>query len=89
MNRIKQIAMDAANDVADQFVVGFFDDRMVEHVADEILKHNLLIISECLSKIEEHRIPVGNSAAGELACEWTYQALEAVRAEIKEHFGVE
>ena len=48
-----------------------------------------LIVRECIDKIETHRIPVGNSAAGEMACEWTYAALKEVRDEIKEHFGVE
>ena len=48
-----------------------------------------LIVRECLDKIETHRIPVGNSAAGEMACEWTYAALKEIRDEIKEHFGVE
>lgn len=48
-----------------------------------------LIVSECINKIETYRIPVGNSASGELACEWTYTALKEVRDEIKEHFGVE
>jgi hypothetical protein len=48
-----------------------------------------LIIKECIDKIETHRIPVGNSAAGEMACEWTYSALNEIRDEIKEHFGVE
>ena len=48
-----------------------------------------LIVRDCIDKIETHRIPVGNSAAGEMACEWTYSALKEVRDEIKEHFGVE
>jgi hypothetical protein len=48
-----------------------------------------LIVAECIDKIETHRIPVGNSAAGEMACEWTYAALKEIRDEIKEHFGVE
>ena len=47
-----------------------------------------LIVKECIDKIETHRIPVGNSAAGEMACEWTYAALKEIRDEIKEHFGV-
>jgi hypothetical protein len=47
-----------------------------------------LIILECIDKIETHRIPVGNSAAGEMACEWTYAALKELRDEIKEHFGM-
>ena len=48
-----------------------------------------LIVRECIDKIETHEIPVGNSAAGEMACEWTYAALKEIRDEIKEHFGVE
>ena len=48
-----------------------------------------LIVKECIEKIEKHRIPVGNSAAGEMACEWTYSALKEIRDEIKEHFGIE
>ena len=48
-----------------------------------------LIVRECIDKIETHQIPVGNSAAGEMACEWTYTALKEIRDEIKEHFGVE
>ena len=48
-----------------------------------------LIVGECIKKIETHEIPVGNSAAGEIACEMTYIALRQLRAEIKQHFGVE
>lgn len=47
-----------------------------------------LIIKECIKSIEQHEIPVGNSAAGELACEWTYNALKEIRNEIKEKFDV-
>jgi hypothetical protein len=47
-----------------------------------------LIVRECINKIETHRIPVGNSTAGEMACEWTYAALKEIRDEIKEHFGL-
>ena len=48
-----------------------------------------LIVKECIDKIETHRIPVVNSASGEMACEWTYASLKEIRDEIKEHFGVE
>ena len=47
-----------------------------------------LIVRECIDKIETHRIPVGNSVAGEMACEWTYSALHEIRDDIKEHFGI-
>lgn len=37
--RIKKLADKAANEIADQFSPGFFDDRMVNDVATIILKH--------------------------------------------------
>ena len=55
----------------------------------QVEKFAELIVRECIDKIETYRIPVGNSAAGEMACEWTYDALKEIRDEIKEHFGVE
>ena len=45
-------------------------------------------MQECVDKIETYRIPVGNSASGELACEWTYAALKEIRDDIKESFGI-
>ena len=47
-----------------------------------------LILQDCIDKIETYRIPVGNSASGELACEWTYDALKEIRDVIKEDFGL-
>jgi hypothetical protein len=52
-------------------------------------KFTQLIVQDCIDKIETHRIPVGNSAAGEMAYDWTYDALKEIRNEIKQHFGVE
>jgi hypothetical protein len=37
----------------------------------------------CINIIETYRIPVGNSASGELACEWTYAALHEIRDDIR------
>lgn len=37
-----------------------------------------------LEAIENYRVPVGNSAAGEMACEWTTAALREIRNEIAE-----
>jgi hypothetical protein len=48
-----------------------------------------LIVWECIDKIETYQIPVGNSATGEMAAEWTYDALKEIRSDIKEHFGIE
>jgi hypothetical protein len=53
---------------------------------EQIEKFAELIIEECINKIETHEIPVGNSAAGEMACEWTYAALKEIRDAIKETF---
>jgi hypothetical protein len=61
-----------------QFVLNDFAEKFAE-----------LIVQECIDKIETHQIPVGNSAAGEMACEWTYDALKEIRNEIKKHFGVQ
>lgn len=43
-----------------------------------------LVIKECIEELEVYRIPVGNSRSGELACEWTYDALTEVRENIRE-----
>ena len=37
----------------------------------------------CVSIIEDYKIPVGNSRAGELACDWTYDALKEIRDSIR------
>lgn len=55
---------------------------------NQVEKFAELIVQECLKKIETYEIPVGNSYSGELACEWTYDALKSIRNDIKEHFGV-
>ena len=79
--RIKQLA-EQAGYLPDMFGVGHWD-------MPECKKFAELIIRECIDKIETHRIPVGNSAAGEMACEWTYAALKEIRDEITEHFGID
>ena len=81
--RIIELAEQAGMIVGD---AGEFD--MAKFMPKEV-KFAELIVRECIDKIETHRIPVGNSAAGEMACEMTYSALKEIRDEIKEHFGVE
>ena len=91
--RIEKLA-EQADEYAEQTVhyyMGQFDgltwEGKIKQTRDT--KFAELIVKECIDKIETHRIPVGNSAAGEMACEWTYNALMEIRDEIKEHFGVE
>jgi len=83
--QIQEIAV-ATDAWCDQNYLGLFDP-MYDLKWEE--KFAQLIVRECIDKIETYRIPVGNSAAGEMACEWTYDALKEIRDEIKEHFGVE
>jgi hypothetical protein len=47
-----------------------------------------LAVQDCIDKIETYHIPVGNSAAGEIACEMTYFALRDIRDDIRESFGI-
>jgi hypothetical protein len=78
--RIKELA-EQAGYLPDMFGIGHWD-------MPECQKFAKLIVQECLKKIETYEIPVGNSYSGELACEWTYDALKSIRNDIKEHFGV-
>lgn len=48
-----------------------------------------LVAKECITKIEQYQIPCGNSPAGELAADWTYDALLSIRDDIKDHFKLE
>ena len=91
--RIRELAVEA-DEYAEQTVhyyQGQFDgltwEGKIKQTRD--LKFAELIVRECIDKIETYRIPVGNSAAGEMACEWTYSALKEISDEIKQHFRVE
>jgi NADH:ubiquinone oxidoreductase subunit D len=59
-----------------------------DYLRYEELQFAELIINQCIDKIETYRIPVGNSSSGELACEWTYDALKEIRDDIKESFAL-
>lgn len=87
--RIKELAEKSgmvkgnwANNDTDCWMEGLNNPNSLE-------KFSHAIIAECIDKIETYRIPVGNSASGELACEWTYDALKEIRDDIKETFGVD
>jgi len=63
------------------------DDEFQIISANELRARDLEI-AECVlaaaaKVLTEHQIPVGNSAAGELACQWTYDALKECRDTIK------
>ena len=77
--RIQELAEQAGFDSVSKVRFGIEQD--LEKFAE-------LIIRDCIDKIETYRIPVGNSRSGELACEWTYNALKDIRDEIKENFGI-
>jgi hypothetical protein len=72
-----------------KFMVAVSEENKVIDPSVGLEKFAELIVRECIDKIETYRIPVGNSVSGELACEWTYNALKEIRDDIKEHFGVE
>jgi len=80
--QIKQLALQAG--------IEYVDPMKGWIAVDEDLKLFAEIVAQvCIDKIETYQIPVGNSASGELACEWTYDALKEIRDEIKEHFGID
>ena len=85
--RIEELAEQAGIAVWGDAV--YMYDKRYSGLSTVMAKFAELIVRECIDKIETHRIPVGNSAAGEMACEWTYAALKEIRDEIKQHFGVE
>ena len=84
--RIKELYTQVCMEQNLPFTVEHNSAVMLDAFANQFAE---LIVRECIDKIETHRIPVGNSAAGEMACEWTYAALKEIRDEIKQHFGVE
>lgn len=55
----------------------------------ELVTFARMVASECVAEIESYQITVGNSAAGEIACEMTLDALREIVDMIKEQFGVE
>lgn len=43
----------------------------------------------CIAIVEKYKVPVGNSAAGEMACEWTMDALREIRDEMLKRSNAE
>lgn len=47
---------------------------------------NKELLNKIINIIETYEVPIGNSPAGELACDWTFDALRKIRDQIKEEF---
>lgn len=81
--RIKELSMNAANEIADQFKPGFFDDRMVSDVGAIIEKHHKefaeFIVKECTSKLDQLASILGKSGGTAVR--------EGIR-HVNKHFGL-
>jgi hypothetical protein len=87
---VRQALKDSVSIRVESVIAGSIDGHGIIEIPNSFAeKFAELIVRECIDKIETHQIPVGNSAAGEMACEWTYDALKEIRNAIKEHFGVQ
>lgn len=64
-----------------------FDGMASVYSPDQLRARDLEVakaVLEAAAKVlTEHQIPVGNSAAGEMACRWTYDALKECRDDIR------
>ncbi len=60
------------------------DEQRMEYAQDLCDKLNAHddLLTEVIHIIEAYQVPVGNSAAGEMAAEWTMAALREIRDEI-------
>ena len=69
------------------FMKYFIDPEPPDWITDNCERFAALVAAAereaCVDIIEAYQIPVGNSAAGELACEWTYDALHEIRDDIR------
>lgn len=54
----------------------------------DVVKIVLSTIKSCVEEIHNYQVPVGNSSAGEMACEWTLDALRDVRQAIYDKHGI-
>lgn len=70
-------------------VVGYTDGGYTEIKALDPQKFAALLVNQAVQIINNYQIPVGNSPAGEIACDMTYRALVDLRQQIREHFGVQ
>lgn len=81
--RIQELALQAANEVADLFSPGFFDDRMVYRVAEINEKLAQLIVQECVAVVEDRGWRAPSDDDG-----YFKAATDMAATDIKRHFGV-
>lgn len=55
------------------------EEQVIAYAAQEVAAER----ERCVRIVEAHRCPVGNSAAGEMAAEWTMEALREIRDAIR------
>jgi Fe2+ or Zn2+ uptake regulation protein len=88
MFTIENIENDTIRALAELSFVRRHNDRENRVVNEfDLERFAMLIVNECIKSIETYEIPVGNSAAGEIAAEWTYDALIEIRDDIVEKFS--
>lgn len=76
-------------DLALEASVKYYASEEWIFTTDELQVFAESIVKRCIDELESYRVPVGNSSSGELACEWTLDALRDVRENIKEVFELE
>ena len=69
------------------FPAGYIAQTEYFYTAKQLRARDLevarLVLEGAAKVLTDYQIPVGNSAAGELACQWTYDALKECRDKIK------
>ena len=54
-------------------------ETMFQIVREEVERER----NRCIGIVESYQVPVGNSAAGEMACNWTMDALRSIRDDMR------
>ena len=83
--RIRQLAEQARDYVADAIELGFPQDQ-IDDIRDE--KFAELIVRECIDKITTYDLVPGHSAKWEDIYDIHTRLLQDLGEELKEHFGV-
>ncbi len=58
-------------------------ELVAEHVEQRVQAER----EACIKILEAYQIPLGNSPSGELAADWTYDALKQIRDDIRARGG--